>query len=364
MKIQVNKKFTTALITLVAAGALMACGSADTSGLKYLSDFKAKDFVKLGDYKGLEVQVKEPEITNNYLDGYLDYLLMNNPVSTPVTDRSVKVGDTANIDYEGKLDGVAFAGGTAAGYDLVIGSGSFIEGFEDGVVGMEIGETKDIGLTFPDPYTNPDLAGKDVVFTVTVNSISLQETPELNDEYVKSLGLEDCSTVEDYRNYIYDELMEQAQDTFEEDKKNAVLEAVEKNTVFDDMPTGMVSRLKDMLVSNMEGYAGMFGMDVGEYVANVYGGKPEEYEDVLLEQAEQSARIYVMMSAIADKEKIAVTDEEMDEILTGDAQKYGVSLEEYTEGLDLEGYREYLLFEKVTDFLAENAIVNGQDGSK
>lgn len=85
----------------------MACGSADTSGLKYLSDFKAKDFVKLGDYKGLEVQVKEPEITNDYLDGYLDYLLMNNPVSTPVTDRSVKVGDTANIDYEGKLDGVA-----------------------------------------------------------------------------------------------------------------------------------------------------------------------------------------------------------------------------------------------------------------
>ncbi|MDE6201937.1 MAG: trigger factor [Lachnospiraceae bacterium] len=364
MGIQKNKKFMAALITLVAAGALMACGSTDTSGLKYLSDFKAKDFVKLGDYKGIEVQVEEPEITDDYLDGYIDYLLMNNPVSTPVTDRSVKMGDTANIDYEGKLDGVAFAGGTAQGFDLTIGSGRFIDGFEDGVVGMEIGETKDINLTFPDPYTNPDLAGKDVVFTVTVNSISLQEAPELNDEYVKSLGIEDCSTVEDYRNYIYDELMGQAKENFEEDKKDAVLEVVENNTVFDDMPEGMVGRLNDMLVRNMEAYAGMYDMDVGEYAANVYGCKPEEYEDVLLEQAERSARVYVMMSAIADKEKITVTDEEMEEILTGEAQQYGASLEEYTEGLDREGYREYLLFERVAEFLAENAVVNGQDSSK
>lgn len=365
MNIQKNKKFMAALITLVAAGALMACGNTDTSELKYLSDFKAKDFVKLGDYKGVEIQVEEPEITDDYLDGYIDYLLMNNPVSTPVTDRSVEVGDVANIDYEGKLDGVAFAGGTAQGFDLTIGSGRFIDGFEDGVVGMEIGETRDINLAFPDPYDpNPDLSGKDVVFTVTVNSISLQEAPELNDEYVGSLGIEDCSTVEDYRNYIYDELMEQARENFEEDKKDAVLEAVEKNTVFDDMPEGMVNRLKDLLTNNMEGYAGMYGMDVGEYVANVYGCKPEEYEDVILEQAQRSARIYVMMSAIADKEKIAVTDKEMEEILTGEAQQYGASLEEYTEGLDKEGYREYLLFGKVTEFLAENAVINGQDGSK
>lgn len=365
MKIQLNRKFMAALITLVAAGALMACGSADTSQMKYLSDFKAKDFVKLGDYKGIEVQVEEPEITDDYLDGYIDYLLMNNPVSTPVTDRSVEMGDTANIDYEGKLDGVAFAGGTAQGYDLTIGSGRFIEGFEDGVVGMEIGETKDINLTFPDPYDpNPDLSGKGVVFTVTVNSISLQEAPELSDEYVESLGIEDCSTVEDYRNYTYDKLMEQAKETFEGDKKDAVLAAVEKNTVFDDMPEGMVDRLKDMLTSSMEGYAGLYGMDVGEYAANVYGCRPEEYEDVILEQAQQSARIYVMMSAIADKEKITVTDKEMEETLTEEARQYGASLEEFTEGLDKEGYREYLLFEKVTDFLAENAIVNGQDGSK
>lgn len=356
-----NRKFLTALIAVMITGAVTACGSKDTSELKYLSDIKAKDYVKLGEYKGVEVELDDPEVTDEYLDGYIDYVLLNSPVSTPVTERSVEVGDTANIDYEGKLDGVAFEGGTAKGFDLTIGSGRFIDGFEDGVVGMEIGETRDINLTFPDPYTNPDLAGKDVVFTVTVNSISVQETPELTDEYVAGLGLEDVSTVEDYRNYMYDVLMEQAQSTYEDDKINAVVEAVEGNTVFDDAPEGMVNRMKDTMLSNFTTYAQMYGMEVGDYVAAVYGGTAEEYEEVLLSQSTQMVQRYVMLAAIADKEGISITDKELEETLAEEAESYGYeSVESYEEAIDVEAYREYLLVEEVLDFLTDNAVVKGQ----
>ena len=162
----------------------------------YMKDLRAADYVILGNYKGVEITLDEPEVTDEYLEGYIDYVLQNSAVSTPVLDRPVEMGDVVNIDYVGKIDDVAFDGGTAQGYDLTIGSGRFIEGFEDGCIGMEVGETRDVEATFPDPYTNnPDLAGKVAVFTVTVNSISVEEIPELTDEYVQSLALEGLQSI-------------------------------------------------------------------------------------------------------------------------------------------------------------------------
>ena len=173
------KKRNRLLADLAMAGVLAACGSKkDESGLKYLSDFKAEDYVKLGEYKGVEISVAEPEVTQEALEGAISVMLSEDSKVEPVevTGRSVKAGDSVNIDYEGKLDGVAFEGGTAQGADLIIGSGRFIGGFEAGMIGMEIGETRDLDLSFPDPYTpNPDLAGKPVVFTVKVNSIKTWE---------------------------------------------------------------------------------------------------------------------------------------------------------------------------------------------
>lgn len=355
-----KKRF--AAIVMAAGMLMMAACSKDTSDVVYMKDFNAADYVTVGDYQNIEVALAEPEVTDEYLEGYIDYILQNSPVYTPVTDRGVEMGDVTNIDYVGKLDGVAFDGGTAQGQELVIGSGMFIDGFEDGMIGMQIGETRDVEATFPDPYdNNPDLAGKVAVFTVTLNSISLEEIPELTDEYVVSLGLEGCSNVEEYRAYVYDVLMEQQMASFESQKADLALEAVVAASEFKAAPEGMVNRMNETLTANISSYANMYGADIGTYVANVYGGTAAEYEATLLQQSELMAQRYVMMKAIADKEGIEVTDEEMEAAITEEATTYGyTSVDEYKALIDVEAYREYLITMEVMDLLTANAVTTGE----
>lgn len=374
-----KKKMVLLAASLAAVVMLSACGNkaaqeggqasageaqnteeaAATGEPQYLKDINIEDYMTLGEYKGVEVELASPEVSDDYLEGYIQYILQNSPVSTPVTGRAAQMGDTVNIDYEGKLDGVAFEGGTAQGTDLTLGSGRFIEGFEDGVVGMEVGDTKDVEAIFPDPYTNnPDLAGKTAVFTVTVNSISIQEVPELTDEYVAGLGIEDCSTVEDYRAYIYDVLLEQQQADYETEKSNLAIEAAAANAEFKAVPEGMVSRMNETLTRNITTYAQMYGMSVGDYVAASYGGEAADYEAVLLDQSEMMAQRYVMMQAIAQKEGLTISDEELQEELAQEAENYGYeTAEAYMEEIDVEAYREYLMTQKVIEFITENAVV-------
>ncbi len=358
-----KRKKLLAVLFFGMAWFLGACGSKDTGEMIYLSDFQAEDYVTLGEYKGLTVDLEEPELSEEVLEGYFNLALTGRVDLTEVTGRSVRLGDTANIDYEGKMDGIAFEGGTAQGYDLTIGSGSFIDGFEDGVIGMKIGETKDIDLNFPDPYkNNPDLAGKPVVFTVTVNSIAV---PQVTDEYVVGLALEDCITAEDYRRYAYDILKEQVQSEFESNKVNAALAAAEENAVFKKVPEGMLNRMKETMRENLTSYAAMNGVDIGTYVAYVYGGSAENYEDTILEQAELTVQGCIMMAAIAHAEGIEITDQELEDGIaqqTAGYASYGYDSEEaYRETIDEEAYREFLLMEKVSDFLAENVILGSGD---
>lgn len=373
-----KKKIVLLAVSIAAFAMLSACGNkngeengqtqdaqsteetAEAAGEpQYMKDMNVEDYITLGEYDGVEVELAEPEVSDDYLEGYIQYILQNSPVSTPVTDRAAQIGDTVNIDYEGKLDGVAFEGGTAQGTDLTLGSGRFIEGFEDGVVGMEIGETKDVEAIFPDPYTNnPDLAGKTAVFTVTVNSISLQEVPELTDEYVEGLGLEGCTTVEEYRAYVYDVLLEQQQADYETEKSNLAIEAAAANAEIKAVPEGMVSRMNDTLTRNITTYAQLYGMEIGDYVAASYGGEAEDYEAVLLSQSEMMAQRYLMMQAIAEKEGLTISDEELQEELTQEAENYGYeTTEAYMEEIDVEAYREYLMTQKVIEFITEHAVV-------
>lgn len=347
----VKETTETAQQDTTAAEAVTAVGG-------YMKDLNAEDYVTLGEYKGVEVTLDEPEITDEYLDDYIEYVQQNNAVSTPVTDRAVEMGDVVNIDYVGKIDGVAFDGGSAQGSDLTIGSGQFIDGFEDGCIGMKVGETKDVEATFPDPYkNNPDLAGKVAVFTVTVNSISVEEIPELTDEYVQSLSLEGCTNVEEYRAYVYDVLLEQQQESYESDKADLAYEKVAAECEFKDAPEAMVTRMNNTLTSNLSSYASMYGVDLGTYVSAMYGGTAEEYETTLLEQSKMMAQHYLMMQAIADREGLSVSDEELEEQLSQEAQDYGYeTVEEYKSLVDVEAFREYLMTQKVLAFLGENAV--------
>ena len=233
-------------------------GMEDYGPEAYLSGITVSDYVTLGEYKGVKVSVDAAVVTDEYLDSYIDYVLQSNMLTTQVTDRPVQEGDIVNIDYEGKIDGVAFDGGTAQGYDLAIGSGSFIDGFEDGLIGAETGETRDVAVTFPEDYHGTDVAGKDAVFTVTVNSISVETLPELTDEFVQGLGV-GAETVEEYRQYAYDLLMEEQQANHDAEAEMAVLETVMNNAKLQDPPEDMTDRYYGRLIDNMNYYASMYG---------------------------------------------------------------------------------------------------------
>lgn len=360
-----KKKFFAVMLTVIAAVIFSACGSpkkGETETVenpRYMKELNAADYVTLGEYKNLEL---EPEVTDEYLEGYIEFILQNSAVAVPVADRTtVETGDVVDIDYAGKLDGVAFEGGTGQTSDLMIGSGSFIDGFEDGCIGMEIGETRDVTATFPDPYqNNPDLSGKEAVFTVTLNSISVMEVPELTDEYVSGLGIEDCSTVDEYKAFVYDILLEQQSAALEDEDEKAgyAVEAAAANAEFEAPPEGMVDRMNETLLSNVTAYAQIYGADIGEYVSNAYGGSAEDYEATLRGQAEMMAQRYLMMQAIADAEDISVSDKELEEELLADAENYGYkSADEYKEVIDVEAYREYLITQKVMAFISDSATV-------
>ena len=327
-------------------------GTEDYGPEAYLSGINVADYVTLGEYKGIEVSVDAPVVTDEYLDSYIDYVLQSNMVTTEITDRPVEEGDIVNIDYEGKIDGVAFDGGTAQGYDLTIGSGTFIDGFEDGLIGAETGETVDVNVTFPENYQGEEVAGKDAVFTVTVNSISVETLPELTDEFVQRLDV-GVNTVEEYRQYAYDLLMEEEQATHDSNAEIAVLEAVMAGSQIQDPPEDMTNRYYNRIIDNMTYYASLYGYDLETFLS-MQGTS----EDAIRESAAQAGQEIIVMQAIADAEGLSVTDEELDAEIETNAGSLGYDdVEEYRASLDVEGYREYMMSEKVLNFLLENAVV-------
>lgn len=327
----------------------------------YISAINAADYVTLGEYKGIELTEEAVSIPNEYVDRYIvEYILASQAVKTEVEDRTdVREGDTANIDYIGYKDGVAFAGGTAEGYDLVIGSGSFIPGFEDGLIGAEVGETVSLDLTFPENYNNADLAGADVVFEVTINSISITETPELTDELVMELAIEDCTTVEELKSYLYDTFYSTAMQNYNQTVNNDVVEAAMENCTFEELPDEIVDRYYDALLDRVTATAESYGTDLSTYIQNYYGMEEDDYKERLKENAQTIAHRYVMFYTIADAEGIDFTDEEKEEIMEELASSYGLeSVDELKEEIDEETINEYILAEKVVEFLVDNAIIN------
>ena len=239
----------------------------------YFREINAGDYVTLGEYKGLEVTNTQQPISEEDVDIYIQYMLsMYSGELEEVTDRDVvENGDVANIDYEGKKDGVAFDGGTAQGYDLTIGSGSFIDGFEEGLVGVKKGETVDLELTFPENYHAEELAGAKVVFTVTVNGIYKKAELEFNDEFVTSLGIENVSTTDEYRVYLKAMLEENEKQYALQDMETEILTKVTENATVNGRPQEMVDKFNQVTINNMSYNAQMYGMDLESFVSSYYG---------------------------------------------------------------------------------------------
>ncbi len=351
------------LMISVLAGALTGCGAKKDPA--YLSGITALDYVEPAEYKAIEVSASMSEIDDTYLDQYIQYMLSMNTSTKEIEGRdTVESGDIANIDYVGKKDGVAFDGGTAEGYDLTIGSGSFIDGFEDGLIGKKVGEEVTLDLTFPENYGNADLAGAAVTFDVKINSIKEAVTPELNDEYVASQNIPDVTTVEQYRDYTRGQLEEQAKATFDEEVQSQILQYLTDNsTVKQDLPAEMTERWNKNYTDMFTSYASQYGVDLATFMS-MYGSTEDTYEADLKEMADAMAKNYVTLKAIAEKENITVTDKEFNTALTTQAAQAGYSsVKEYKEKGDPESYRDYLLVQKVMDMLTENAVVTAPEAA-
>ena len=351
----IMKKSKIRLVAALGAAAVLltACGSKE-----YLKDIKAEKYVTLGTYTGIEVEENEPAVADGVVDSYINYILAQKATTKEVTGRAVQEGDVVSIDYAGYQDGVAFDGGTGS-YDLTIGSGSFIDGFEDGLIGHEVGEKISLDLTFPDPYpNNPDLAGKPVVFEVTINAISESETPELNDEFVAGLAIENVSTVDEFRDYVYNIFYQDAQSTYDNSVKADITDKIMAGCTFEKLPDEMIDRYYNGLVDEMTALAKNQNMTLVDYLNRYYGLDASTYEDKLKEIALTRGQQYVMMQAIADKEGIQITDEDVDQEIQRRVEAYGyASADEYKKSTDVEALKEYLLANKVMDFLIENANV-------
>ena len=358
-----KKGMFTIVFAAVLGMALTGC-SKDAKDAAYMKDFNVDEYVTLGEYKGIEVTVSSTEATEEQKEQYIQNDLAGLVTLESVEGRDeVQNGDVANIDYEGKKDGVAFEGGTAAGYDLGIGSGTFIPGFEEGIVGMKKGETKDITVTFPENYRTEDLAGQEVVFTVTVNDIKEYKFPEITDELVASLGREDVTTAEEYDNFVENAIKEQLEASNDSQVLSEVLLKLEETSTIEDAPEAMVNRIYDTSMSKFSSWANSNGVEVSLYVSYVLGGTQEEYEQTVRDFAQRTAKQYMELAAVAKKEGLTVTDEEVEEDLKqqlGDEASQE-DLETAKANMDIEAYKEDMLVMKVCDFLTEKANVSVEE---
>lgn len=336
---------------------LTACGGDDSQKV-YLEEIKAKDYVTLGEYKGIAVSQPQPEVTDEERDAYINQLLCVNP------ERAVIEGDTVNIDYSGTLDGVAFDGGTAQGQSLTIGSGQFIEGFEEGLIGADIGDTVELNLTFPEDYHAEEMAGREVVFTVTVNSITASEPQELTDAFVQrqDIGL---STVDEYKQYVYDRLYEEAVEEYEMNVENEIVSVLAENCEFrKEPPQAMVDRYEDVLTQNLTMQAAAYGATL-EQLMQLYGMDEEAYTAEIRNQAVMSAKQYIILQAIADAEGITISDEEWNEEMQEMADNAGYeTLDQFKDAVDGQGYKEYMLGQRVLDMLLENADISEEQADE
>ncbi len=346
-----------------AAAALLAvsvtgCTSSDAA---YLSGLKASNFVEPCDYSAIPVEEAAPSVSEDYANYVVQYQLSSSATTEEITDRDdVEDGDIVNIDYVGTKDGEEFDGGSATGYDLTIGSGSFIDGFEDGLIGHKVGETVDLDLTFPEDYSSSDLAGQSVVFTVTINKIQQKVTPELTDEWVVSQDISGVSTVDEYNDYVYDQLMQQAQSSYDSDVQNKLAQyVVENSTYLQDPPQKMIDRLVESAKSYYTNYATQYGMELDDFLTTFLGADEENPEQVLTDNATDSAKELLVMKAIADKEGLNPSRTEFNTQLSSYAAQAGYSsVDDFKKSEDAESVRESLMLQNVLEFLQKSAVVS------
>jgi len=320
-------------------------------------------YVNLGQYVGLTVPVEEVSVSDDEVQKAIDAKL-EAAVTFAEVDRAAKEGDTVNIDYVGKYaaDGSEFSGGSAQGSDLELGSGSFIPGFEEGLIGAVKGQTLDINLTFPEDYHNTLMAGAEVIFTVTVNAVKEPVTPELNEEFVQKNS--EVKTVEEYRKLIYDQLLADKQAEAEANREDAAWNLIIENTEILDYPESELNKQLENVRADLSSY---YGMEYDELVTSYtsYAGiSADEFEKMVKDQAKYELEYKMITYSIAKAEDITWTQDEYDEQVNLFLTNSGsLSIESFEDKYQMdfeETYRQRIIdsiiHNKVTDFIMANAV--------
>lgn len=347
------------LVLTVAAGLALTTGC-NKDEKKLVEDMvdKYSAYCELAaDYKGIEYVETKTVITDEDVQYYVDNLLSAYATSTSVTTGVANDGDTVNIDFLGKIDGVAFDGGSTdgAGCDLTLGSGTMIDGFEEQIVGHSVGETFDIYVTFPEDYGEPSLAGQDAVFTITINEKIELEYPAYTDEFVAANT--EYDSIAAYEEYLNTALVEDAEKTDLGYNKTAVVTAVVDASTINEFPQQDLQKLVDDTVSQVESQAKSYGYELSDYVIGYYGmSSVDEFKSYVSDLAKSFITEKIVICAVAKAENITVTEKEIAEFKSYMMEETGVSDEKvFDETYSDEDVAYYALNEKVVDFLLENA---------
>jgi len=306
--------------------------------------------VTLGQYKGLEIEKAEATVTDAQVEAELNRM-QQNVASTETVEKAAEMGDTANIDFEGFDNGVAFDGGKGENFDLKLGSGQFVPGFEEQIVGMTAGEEKDIDITFPEDYA-AELAGKAVVFHVKLNKVTVTNLPELDDEFAKDVS--EFETLEELKADIRAKALETAEKQLQSAFENAAVEKAAENTTV-EMPKALIDAELDTQMERFAYQLQMSGYSMEQY-AQMMGGDVNTMRNAFRPQAEKQAKISVTLEKIVEVEGLAVTDEEIEAECETLAKQYELEVAKIKEMVPMNELTESLKVRKATKVIVDSAV--------
>ena len=327
-----------------------------------IADVPVKPDVEIETYKGIKIPEFVYTVSDADVDKDIEETRLRLAKDEEVTDRAAQMTDTVNIDFTGKMDGKEFEGGTAQGYDLTLGSHQFIPGFEEGVVGMNIGETKDIPVTFPEDYQAEELKGKEAVFTVTLHKITGKVLPELDEEFAKKMG---SDSVEAYRTKVRERLERNAASRSLNETENSIVTEIAKGAKA-EIPQAMIDKQNEFALQRLEYNLMYQGIRLDDYLKYLNTTR-EAYMHTFDEESKRTVLHQLIVEKIIKLENIEATQEEIDEKIAEQAKSVGKEAEEYKKTMDPRQF-EYIESDikvtKLFNFLKENNEMIKQEESK
>lgn len=357
MLIMKFRKISALLVVVMMISLFSGCGNKSKGVIEDMAKEYSK-YVTLGEYKGLSYVPTKTPVTEDSIQYDIQNLISQNTKENKIMTGIATEGDTVNIDYVGTIDGEEFEGGSTqgAGTDLELGSGSYIEGFEEQIEGHSPGDAFDVEVTFPDDYGSTDLAGKDAVFQTVLNYIVEKEEPKYDDALVASAT--DYSTVEEYEKSLLDEYKKNAAESDLSSDKSSLFQQVIDNSTVSEYPQEEVEQRIKMVMDNVEQEAEANGVDVNTYLSN-YGYTLEDFKSNIKDSVQTYIKEKMVVVTIAEKEKITVTDEEADAKVKELLEMSGLTDKETLSqqyGFTDEDYYYEVLYTKIMDFIYDNAV--------